>query len=56
MAKAIITLAENDSLRLKMGKLNRIKAKEKFDLKHHTETIQDIYTRLINNECSNLPV
>jgi len=46
MAAAIVKLAEDEQLREKMGKANRKRVVQKFDLASHTKAIQNIYSRL----------
>jgi glycosyltransferase involved in cell wall biosynthesis len=46
MAAAILKLAEDKQLREKMGKANRKKVVQIFDLASHTKAVQNIYTGL----------
>ena len=46
MALAIITLSENEILRITMGRNNRRKALLRFSLKTHIELIENIYRKL----------
>jgi glycosyltransferase involved in cell wall biosynthesis len=46
MASAIVTLAEDEALRKRMGEKNRERAVEKFDLKAHARAIEYLYRKL----------
>jgi glycosyltransferase involved in cell wall biosynthesis len=46
MASAIVTLAKDEALRERMGEKNRERAIEKFDLKAHAGTIENLYRKL----------
>jgi len=47
MGSAIITLCENSGLRKEMGGRNRKRAIERFSLRAHAESVQEIYTKLL---------
>ena len=51
IAQAIIEISAHYDLRVKMGELNRKRAKNNFDLSYHKIAIQNIYEKLANGKC-----
>jgi glycosyltransferase involved in cell wall biosynthesis len=50
MASAIVTLANDEALRKRMGKKNRERAIEKFDLKGHAVAVENLYRKLTSRK------
>jgi len=50
MASAIVTLANDEALREKMGEKNRERAVEKFDLKAHAGAVENLYRKLTSRK------
>jgi glycosyltransferase involved in cell wall biosynthesis len=46
LTEAIIRLAQNRSLREKLGRAAAAKAKEKFDIERQAEAVADLYRRM----------